>query len=77
MEADFKRFIPTPSGRISAKKRNPFGKISAGIVAPEKSSIGKYKRLVATFKDFAVRHKLATISPIENIEIIVKNQNPA
>ena len=54
MEADFSKLIPTPNGRISAKNLNPFGKISAGIVAPEKSSIGKYKRLVTMFIDFVV-----------------------
>ena len=41
IDADFKRFIPTPSGRISEKILSAFGKISAGIVAPEKKSIGK------------------------------------
>lgn len=76
MEADFSKLIPTPNGRISAKNFNPFGKISAGIVAPEKSNIGKYKRLVTMFIDFVVRHKLATVNPIENIDIIVKNHKP-
>lgn len=76
MDADLSILIPTPSGKMSAKNLNPFGNISAGIVAPEKSSIGKYKTLVAMFIDFVVRHKLATVSPIENIEIIVKSHNP-
>ena len=41
MEADFNKLIPTPSGRMSAKNLNSFGKISAGIVAPEKKQYRK------------------------------------
>ena len=50
MEADFSKLIPTPSGRISAKNLNPFGKISAGIVTTKKSSIGKAGSKKATTK---------------------------
>ena len=58
---------------MSEKNRNPLGKISAGTVAPEKSSIGKYRRLVAMLRDLAVLHKLAVKIPMENIAAIVRN----
>lgn len=58
---------------MSEKNLNPFGKTSAGTVAPEKSSIGKYRRLVAMLMDLAVLHKLAVKRPMENMAAIVRN----
>ena len=76
MDTFFKVSIPIPSGIHLITMRTPAGNTSAGIVAPEKSNIGKYKRLVATFIDFVVRHKLATKRPIESMETIVSNHTP-
>ena len=76
MDTFFNVSIPIPSGIHLITARTPAGNTSAGIVAPENSNIGKYKRLVATFIDFVVRHRPATKSPIENIETIVSNHTP-
>lgn len=72
----FNALIPTPRGNTSEMNRIPSGNTSAGIVAPENRSIGKYTILVATFIDFTVLQTLAIISPIENMEMRVNNHTP-
>ena len=69
--------IPCVKGKKLTHFCITFGITSTGSVVPEKISIGKYRRLVATFIDFAVRHRAATRRPIENIETIVSSHTPA
>src|SRR5574344_1642642 len=66
--------IPTPSGIHFIIALTGAGNTSAGIVAPENKSIGKYKTLVTILIAFVVRHTPATNNPMENIESMVSNQ---
>ena len=72
-EVAFSNLIPCVKGKTSAIFCNADGITSQGKVAPEKMSIGKYRRLAATLAVFVSGATPPTISPMLNIENITED----